>query len=487
MNDQYTYSINKALVMRISSILFLAFLLATCSCGNNPKENEPRQSPNIIYILADDLGYGDIEPFGQKLIKTPRLNQLAAEGMIFTDHYAGNTVCAPSRCSLMTGKHPGNAYVRGNMQYPPSGQLPLPKGTNTVSTILKEAGYTCGMIGKWGLGNIGNSGDPKNFGWDLYYGYMDQVRAHNYYPEFLIKNGEKQILNNKVTYLSDTLWHKGLGSYSTEQNDYSHDLFATEALNFIKESKDKPFFLYLPFTIPHDNGESLPNESMEVPEQGEYAEQSTWNKESINYAAMISRMDKDIGSIVDLLKELGIDNNTLLIFTSDNGPMPDMIFTDLFNSNGPLKGGKRDMYEGAIRIPFIAWWPGQIEPGTKSDHASAFWDFLPTACEIAGVDVPIETDGISFLPTLLGEKQAKHDYLYWESPLKGFSTAIRRGKWKAVIPTHNKDMELYDLSTDLGEKNNVASKHPEIIEEMEEIIKEAHIPSEHFPRPDETK
>ncbi len=464
-----------------SLLLILPLLLQGC----NTSRDTANETPNIIYIMADDLGYGDIGAFGQKIIETPGLDQLAREGIIFTDHYAGNTVCAPSRCSLMTGKHPGHAIVRGNMQYPPSGQLPLPEGTVTVSSLLRSAGYTTGMIGKWGLGNIGNSGDPANFGWDFYYGYLDQVLAHNYYPEFLYKNGEKVYLDNEVKYLADTFWHKGLGSYSTVQNDYSHDLFTVEALNFIEKNKEGPFFLYLPYTIPHDNGEAPAGEKQEVPDQGIYSSRDDWDNESRGYAAMITLMDHDIGKIVELLKSLEIEKNTLVIFTSDNGPMPDQEFTERFDSNGPLKGGKRDMYEGGIRIPFVAWWPGSIEAGRKSDHISAFWDFLPTACEIAGIDSPPETDGISYLPELLGKSQEKHDYLYWESPLQGFMTAVRAGKWKAVQPGFNKPLELYNLETDIGEDINLASERKDIMKRMANIIQEAHSPSEYFPRPDE--
>ncbi|MCF8226370.1 MAG: arylsulfatase [Bacteroidales bacterium] len=465
--------------------ILLAATLILSGCRSE-KGNVQYDQPNIIFIMADDLGYADIGAFGQKIIETPRLDQLAEEGIIFTRHYAGNTVCAPSRCSLMTGKHPGHAYVRGNMQYPPSGQLPLPEGTVTVSTLLKSAGYKTGMIGKWGLGNIGNSGDPANFGWDFYYGYLDQVLAHNYYPEYLIRNGKKEYLDNTVRYLSDTLWHKGLGSYSTEKNTYSHDLFTREAIDFIKTNREGPFFLYLPYTIPHNNGEAPKDEKQEVPDFGKYTNRAGWNKETKGYAAMISRMDRDIGRIIRLLEELEIDSKTLVIFTSDNGPMPDQVFTDLFNSNGPFRGGKRDMYEGGIRVPLIAWWPGTIQAGTTSDHISAFWDFLPTACELAGTGIPEDMDGISYVPALLGKRQRAHDFLYWESPLHGFMTAVRTENWKAVQPGFESPIELYNLESDEGEQNNVADDHPVIMEKIKTTINEAHTPSTHFPRPDES-
>lgn len=473
-------------ILMLKSLLPVIFLslLFLPECGNANQTNTAKL-PNIIFIMADDLGYADIGPFGQEQIKTPALDKLAEQGMIFTQHYAGNTVCAPSRCSLMTGKHPGNAYVRGNKQYPPAGQLPLPAGTETVSTLLKARGYVTGMIGKWGLGNIGNSGDPANFDWDFYYGYLDQVLAHNYYPEYLIKNGKREYLDNEVLYLSDTLWHKGLGSYSIEKNEYSHDLFSEAALDFIGENRENPFFLYLPFTIPHDNGEAPRGERMEVPDEGPYSGYDGWNSETRGYAAMITRMDKDIGRILDLLDSYNLREKTLVLFTSDNGPMPGEVFTLYFDSNGPLRGGKRDMYEGGIRVPLIASWPGKIAPGTSSDHISAFWDFLPTACELADIVPPEDTDGISFLPELLGMEQEKHSYLYWESPLKEFMTAVRYDNWKAVQNGYGNPIELYDLSVDTGEKNNIASDHPEVIEHVKSIIEEAHTPSEHFPRPDE--
>ncbi len=470
---------------RITFILTCIVLTILSACNNIPLKKMTEQKPNIIFILADDMGYADIGPFGQKTIRTPELDQLARAGMIFTDHYAGNTVCAPSRCSLITGKHPGNAQVRGNMQFPPAGQLPISEGTITVSGLLKEAGYTTGMIGKWGLGNIGNSGDPSNFGWDLSYGYLDQVLAHNYFPEYLIRNGKKEYLSNEVHYLPDTLWHKGLGSYSNVKKEYSHDLFVAEALRFIEENREGPFFLYLPFTIPHNNGEAPIDEKQEVPDEGIYAEFTDWSNDTRGYAAMISRMDKDIGRIIKLLEHLAIEKNTLVIFTSDNGPMPGEVFTEFFNSNGPFRGGKRDLYEGGIRVPFIAWWPGTIKKNSKSGHVSAFWDFLPTACEIAGIEVPSGSDGISYLPTLLGKEQTKHEYLYWESPLNGFMTAVRKENWKAVKVNHDSPIELYNLSEDIGEEIDLAGDYPGIIETMKSIIDEAHCPSKHFPRPDE--
>ncbi len=440
--------------------------------------------PNIIFIMADDLGYGDLGCYGQEAIKTPHIDHLASRGMLFTQHYAGNTVCAPSRCALMTGYHMGHAEVRGNKQAEPSGQWPISDETLTIAEILKEAGYKTGMIGKWGLGTDVNSGDPLQQGFDFYYGYLDQVLAHNYFPEFLIRNGEKEYLDNEVHYLDTALWHKGLGSYSTKRIDYSHDLMATEALDFIRENSGQPFFLYLPFTIPHDNGEQPVGERQEVPDHGIY-EGEDWPKESKGYAAMITRMDKDIGAILDLLSELELATNTVVFFTSDNGPVPAREYTDRFNSNGPWRGGKRHLYEGGIRIPMIVAWEGHIKAGAVSDHISAFWDFLPTACDLAGADIPGGIDGISMLPVLTGMEQEAHTTLYWEFMEAGGAQAIRRGEWKLVrnkvISEPPGSIELYNLESDPGEESNVAADHPDLVAELMQMIEESRTESPIFP------
>lgn len=451
---------------------------------------ESPEKPNIIFIMADDLGYADIASFGQEHIQTPNLDRMASQGITFTQHYAGNTVCAPSRCSLMTGKHMGNAEVRGNAQDLPRGQVPLTREALTVAEVLQQQGYRTALIGKWGLGVEGTTGDPLNQGFDSYYGYLDQVLAHNYYPEFLLRNGEKEMLRNKVIYQDSTKWHRGFASHSEEQIDYSHDLFTRESLDFLSEEHADPFFLYLALTVPHDNGEAPEGFRQEVPELSPY-QNKDWSREAKAYAAMITRMDKDIGRILDRLKEVGLDENTLVIFTSDNGPMTQVDFTRFFNSNGALRGGKRDLYEGGIRIPFIARWPGKITPGSKNGHISAFWDFLPTACELSGAEIPKDIDGISYLPVLLGKEQAKHEYLYWEFPEKGYSVALRKGRWKAVRKgmEENPDapIELYDLDTDPGEKTNLVYRYPKIAEELTRLLVEAHTPSERFPMPGEGK
>lgn len=459
--------------------LLFPILIALLACSTKQK-NMPQadKKPNIIYIMADDLGYGDLGCYGQKLIQTPNIDLLAKEGMRFTDHYAGTSVCAPSRCVLITGKHMGNVAIRGNRQWLPHGQAPLADSIVTVAEVLKTAGYVTGMIGKWGLGISGTEGDPNKQGWDYFYGYTDQVLAHNYWPEYLVKNGEKITLTNEVKYLDTTAWHKGYGSYSTVKKEYSNDLFTKEALNFIEREKDKPFLLYLPYTVPHNNGEALPGQKMEVPDFGIYTEKD-WASDSLGYAAIITRLDRYVGEIVAKVDELGLAENTLIIFTSDNGPMQERTgYTAFFDSNGQLRGGKRDLYEGGIKVPFIAKWKSKIKAGAISEHPSYFTDFLATACEIAGIETPKNTDGISYLPTLLGREQPKHAYLYFEFHEGGKSQAIRSGDWKAirnnVFKEETVSWELYHLSQDIGEQNDLAKENPEKLKELINMASTAH-------------
>lgn len=463
------------------------FLATGCNRGSGGKDaadagNRPDR-PNIIFIMADDLGYGDLGCYGQKIIQTPEIDELASRGMRFTVHYAGSTVCAPSRCALMTGTHMGHAEVRGNRQAEPYGQWPISNETVTVAELLQAAGYTTTLIGKWGLGTEKTSGNPLRQGFDSYYGYLDQVLAHNYYPEYLLRNDQREYLDNEVNYLDPNAWHKGLGSYSTVKATYSHDLFAKEALDFIRENRDRTFFLYLPLTIPHDNGEAPVGERQEVPDFGIYADRD-WPAERKGYAAMITRMDRDVGRIVDLVDELGISGRTVIFFTSDNGPMPDREFTEFFDSNGPFRGGKRDLYEGGIRVPLIVAWKGVVEPGSTSDHQSAFWDFLPTACDLAGVDPPEEVDGISYLPELEQGAQPSHEHLYWEFMEKGGKEAIRKDQWKLVrndvIIRPPGTIELYDLEKDPGEQHDVASEFPGIVEELLALMGRSRSESEIF-------
>lgn len=454
--------------MKISKEIFSVFIIVFCfiSCTTDKLQADNSDRPNIIYILADDMGVYDLGCYGQEMIQTPILDKMAQEGIRFTEHYAGSTVCAPSRGALMTGMHTGHGYVKGNFAMQNEGNLPLPARTVTVAEILQSTGYKTGVIGKWGLGGPNDHGHPNAQGFDYSFCYLDQRLAHEYYPDHLWRNYEKVMLNN---------------------NHYSHDLFAKDALQFIRKNKDEPFFLYLPFTIPHGK--------YQVPDDKPYSDKS-WSQAEKNYAAMITRMDKDIGDIFSLLDSLGIDENTVVFFASDNGATKRM--SPFFNSNGPLRGFKGDMYEGGIRAPLIARWPGKIAPGRTSDHISAFWDMLPTFAEIAGAVNPENIDGISFLPELLNESQKEHEFLFWsyftynygwdpgsENPRNQLeSMAVRMGKWKAVRNNlknnPDADIELYDLSEDIGEENNVADQFSAILKKMKRIFKEEYKNTKYF-------
>ncbi len=476
--------------LRVKSAIFLSVFVA-CTliyCEGKPTE-VLGSSPNIIFIMADDLGYGDIEPYGQQLIETPNLAEMASNGLVFTQFYAGTSVCAPSRASLLTGKHTGHTRIRGNRQQGyRNGQMPLLKEQLTLAEVLKASGYTTGMVGKWGLGNPNTTGNPLTQGFDFYYGYTDQILAHNYFPEYLWRNGKKEFLDNTVVYQDSTRWHEGLGSTSKERNTYSNHLFTKESIEFIKTNQDSPFFLYLPLTLPHDNGEQTPNEMFEVPDQGIYEERS-WTKNQKDYAAMVSRIDRTVGQIRKTLQEMGLAKNTLLIFTSDNGPYRNHPTTDFFDSNGKLRGGKRDLYEGGIRVPFIAEWSGAIAPNTTTAHAAGFWDVMATVADITNYEDPIPIDGNSFLPTLLGKNdQKEHDGLYWE--FHGGSTslqAVRKGDYKLISfytqGTDSVRKELYQLSSDLGETQNIGNSNPEIVKQLDSMAKAMRSPSEYFEFP----
>lgn len=445
--------------MKRLSIPILVCLVSVLGACDTPGATEAIEQPNIIFILADDLGYGEIGSYGQSIIKTPRLDQMAAEGMRFTRHYAGSTVCAPSRGVLMTGLHTGHTFVRANRPYQ-EGQYPMADSMVTVAETLQEAGYTTGLIGKWGLGAPGTESVPGTQGFDYFFGYNDQRRAHEYYPPFLWRNEERVPLE---------------GNLDGAQGTYSHDLMTGEALAFIEQHKEDPFFLYLAYTIPHSK--------LQVPaeELGAYANLD--NEKRQIAAGMISRLDRDVGKVLDLLEELGLAENTLVIFTSDNGPHRagghDPAY---FNSAGGLRGIKRDLYEGGIRVPFIAWWPGTVQAGAETGHVSAFWDFFPTATDLAGVPTPANLDGLSYLPTLLGTgNQATHDYLYWEFYERGGKQAVLKGNWKAVRLGVQADpkapLELYDLSVDEQESHNVADQHPEVVAGLDSLMEVSHVPS----------
>ncbi|WP_417735964.1 arylsulfatase [Rosistilla oblonga] len=443
--------------------------------------------PNIVFILADDLGYGDLGCYGQQVIQTPRIDQMAAEGMRFTNFYAGNTVCAPSRSVLMTGQHMGHTHVRGNAGGPDMAIQSLRDEDITLAEVLKSAGYATGLCGKWGLGDDapgGRSGLPRRQGFDYFYGYLNQVHAHNYYPEFLWRNEERVDLGNVVQ--STGRLHGGfMGGWATKKVAYSHDLIADEALGFIKLNAStgenrKPFFLYLSLTIPHANNEAARGigDGQEVPDYGIYADKD-WPNPDKGQAAMITRMDADVGRLLDLLKQLDIDDETIVLFSSDNGPHAEGgQDPERFDPNGPLRGMKRDLTEGGIRVPLIVRWPGKTPPGSTSDHVGYFGDVMATAAELSGAQTPEGTDSISFVPTLTGhpELQQQHEYLYWEFYERGGKQAVRAKNWKAIRkPWMTGKTQLYDLSTDIGETNDVAEANPEVVKQLEAMMTEAHV------------
>jgi arylsulfatase A-like enzyme len=425
----------------------------------------PARKPNILLILADDLGYGNLGCYGGSQIQTPNLDRLAAGGMRFTDAYAGSTVCAPSRCTLMTGYHTGHARTRGN-KYP---DLPLRPEDLTVTEILKQAGYRTGLIGKWSLGQLGSTGYPTRKGFDEWFGFFSQTHAHNYYPEHLLENETAFLLR---------------GNMGTQRKDYAHDLFTDRALRFLDKQSSQPFFLKLAYTIPHadnelgrDTGDGMP-----VPSKEPYSAKP-WPEIEKKFAAMVTRLDADLGRITEKLRQTGREQDTLILFTSDNGPHREGGHNpEFFNDNGPLRGIKRDLYEGGIRVPFLAGWPGTIKPGQVSNHICAFWDFLPTACELAGAQSPSGIDGISFAPTLLGRPgQRQHKYLYWEFHERGFQQALRMGDWKGVRPAPGKPVELYNLKTGLDEQNNLAAQHRDVAASIERILGSARTDSPDWP------
>jgi arylsulfatase A-like enzyme len=471
---------------RTRGVPLAMFCLAAFAAAAGAAEPAAQQAapgklkPNIIFILADDLGYGDLGCFGQQRIRTPYLDRMAAEGVRFTQFYAGCTVCAPSRGVLMTGLHTGHARVRGNAD------VPLAPQDVTVAEVLHGAGYRSALVGKWGLGEIGSTGEPTRQGFDYFFGYVNQVHAHNYYPAFLWRNEERVALRNEVPPGKHPAAEKVGGGVATKKVDYAPDLFTAEALKWVEQNKAGPFFLYLAYTTPHANDEAAPR-GMEVPDQGEYAREK-WPEVEKDKAAMVTRMDRDIGSLLDLLKRLSIDDNTIVFFTSDNGPHKEGgVDPKFFNSGGPLRGIKRDLYEGGIREPTIVRWPGHTKPGTTSDFAGTFQDFLATAADLAGAQAP-KTDGVSFLPSILGkpDEQKQHDYLYWEFYEGGGAQAVRFGDWKAVRkPLEAKKVELYDLKADLGEKHDIAPDHPDLVQKAESIMRQAHTPSEHWKLPSE--
>ncbi|MGE5612040.1 MAG: arylsulfatase [Bacillota bacterium] len=446
----------------------IAATLPGCAHDRDATSTSLASKPNIIFILADDLGYGDLACYGSPHIQTPNLDRLANQGLRFTNCYAGSTVCAPSRCCLMTGLHTGHAYIRGNSN------VNLRPQDVTVAEVLKSAGYTTALIGKWGLGEENTTGVPNQKGFDYFFGYLNQTHAHNSYPTFLYRNQERIPLRNVVP--KEDKVGQGV---ATTRLDFSNDLFTDEILSFLDRSKDKPFFLYAAYTIPHANNEA---KGIDVPDQGIYKDKD-WPEPQKNHAALITRLDTYVGQILQKLQDLGLDDNTLVFFASDNGPHKEGGNNpEWSHSSGPLRGIKRDMYDGGIRVPMIARWPGKIAPNTTTDQVLAFWDFLPTAANLAQTQPPAHLDGLSMLPTLLGKPQKKqHEFLYWEFHEGGFKQAVRMGKWKAVRLAPNKPLELYDLTTDLSESHNIAKDHPRIIRQIEAYLATARTDSKEFP------
>ncbi len=495
----------------MKNITFLLItLIGFSSCEGSKTED---LKPNIIYFLADDLGYGEVGVYGQEKIQTPNIDRLAKNGMLFTQHYSGAPVCAPARYMFLTGKHSGHAFIRGNDEWVErgevwdyekasndaslEGQRPIPNTTITLGHKLKEAGYKTGILGKWGLGAPGSEGIPNLQGFDYFYGYNCQRQAHNLYPSHLWENIEKDTLNNamvpprtKLDSLANPFDEKSYAIFN--QNDYAPERIHQRAISFIKESKDEPFFMYYASPLPHlplqapkeyvDKYRKIfGDETPYIGDKGYFPNQYP----RATYAAMISYLDYQLGDLISTLKEEGIYENTIIIFSSDNGPTyTGGVDFDFFESSKPFTNGygrtKGFVYEGGIRIPLIGSWPNHIKPGSKSNHISAFYDLMPTICDFAGIKPPENIDGISFKQELLGKEQKQHEFLYWEFPSYNGQQAVRMGKWKGIrkdIFDDNLTIELYDLESDSVEMNDVASLHPDIVKQIESIMIQEHEPA----------
>lgn len=476
---------------RIIVVPLLSLLLGCASQG----QKESNRRPNIVFILSDDLSWGDLGCYGQKKIKTPNIDRLAAEGIRFTQAYSGNSVCAPSRSGLMQGLHPGHARVRGNSEH--SFRESLQPGDITVASVLKQAGYKTGLFGKWGLALHNQPGVPNNMGFDEFFGYLNQQQAHTYYPEFLYHNKER-------VYYPENADHYKLENYSRQspydENGKVHpngikdpskaknafDEYAKRSLEFVKNNKDNPFFLYLAYTIPHG--------PLIVPDLGQYKDKD-WAIQYKEWAAMITRMDTEVGKLLKLLDDLGLDENTIIFFASDNGNCGGYdgrylkvksgpTIEEFFDLAAPTRGAKGNAFDGAFRVPAMARWPGKIAPGQVSDQIWAFWDFLPTAAEMAGTKAPSGIDGISILPTLLGKgDQKQHEYLYWEF---NQDQAVRKGKWYAHRPNGG-EIALYDIIADPQQSKDLSAQYPEEVKAIAQIMKESHTPSDVWPSPGETQ
>jgi arylsulfatase A-like enzyme len=462
----------------------LGACLAALAAAGAAAQPEPR--PNIIFILADDLGYGELGSYGQRTIQTPNLDRLAAEGIRFSQFYAGSTVCAPSRSVLMTGRHMGHTRVRGNAGAANYAAQTLGANDVTVARILRQAGYATGLIGKWGLGEIGSEGAPTRHGFDYFFGFVNQTHAHNHYPDFLWRNSERVALPNVVTPVGAV---PGAG-YATRREQYAGDLFFAEARAFVERNKDRTFFLDLSLTVPHANNERARalGDGQEVPDYGPYAAKD-WADPLKGQAAMITRMDRQIGELLAQLKQLGLDERTLVVFTSDNGPHKEggpAYDPEFFDANGPFRGIKRSLTDGGIRVPFLARWPGHVKAGAESAHVGYFGDMMATFSELAGAAPPPAIDSLSLVPTLLGRgAQAKHEYLYWEFYESGFDQAVLlEGRWKGIrLASPSAPIRIYDLASDPGETTDVAAREPALAERLSAIMREAHVDNAHWKWP----
>lgn len=474
-------------------MVVIIFVMSVISCeikkgegrNNLTKSKEIVLKPNIIFILADDLGYGDLSITGQTKFETPNIDKLTKDGMLFSQHYSGSTVCAPSRSTLMTGLHTGHTFIRGNKERRPEGQHPIDASVVTVAEVLKSNGYVTGAFGKWGLGYPASEGDPNNQGFDEFFGFNCQRLGHNYYPYYLWENQTKVSLH---------------GNKGKNTKTYAPDIIHEKSMEFLEKHKDTTFFMYYPSIIPHAEllvpdslltkfrGKYLPEKVYKGVDDGKGYRKGPYGSQKEAHAAfvaMIYLLDKQVGEIRDKLVKLGIAENTIILFSSDNGPhIEGGADPDYFNSNSVFKGYKRDLYEGGLRVPLIVYWPNKIKANSTSSHVSAFWDFLPTVCDILDVEPTKYTDGISFLPELLGKEQEKHDYLYWEFHARGGKQAVRLNDWKGLRlnMTNNPDapIELYNLVSDPGEENNIAKENPLIVKEIIDIMNKEHTPSEIF-------
>lgn len=454
--------------MRQTCVAILVGFTLSASCDVSAAER-----PNIIFVMADDLGFGDLGCFGQAQTQTPHIDRIADQGTKFTQCYSGSTVCAPSRCSLLTGKHMGHARIRGNGGWigpaderRRASELPLHDEDVTIAEVLQSVGYTTGAAGKWGVGQPGSTGVPWKQGFDEFVGFLNQRHAHGYYPEYIWENDVMVSLD---------------GNLGGNTKDWIHDRFTSFALSFIEKNADGPFFLYLPYTIPHGR--------YEVPDDKPYSDEP-WPESIRNYAAMVTRMDRDVGRIDALLKQLDLFDNTLVFFTSDNGAeiyyyrKLDLIdeYDETLESRGGLNGWKRDLTDGGIRVPMIARWPSKISAGQTSDFVWALYDMLPTLAEVAAADTPSDIDGQSVMPALLGEQQTPHEYLYWEFFERGFQQALRFGPYKAIRFKQGKPLVLFHLPSDPGEQTDVAAQHPEVVDQAERYLLDARTESPNWPK-----